>query len=132
MAVNLCAAHKKTDWHVAHEALLACFLQLCSTRRWIPCTHKIELACIHESLLSCHMRVRTESLEEHTRIAARECQLRHEWYRNISSFPIIYVIVSAKFLHANMQIWPIIQSLKPHNFVRSCSLSSYKSSLING
>ena len=38
MAVNLCAAHKKTDLPAAHEVLLASFLQLCSTQL-------IELAC---------------------------------------------------------------------------------------
>ena len=32
MAVNLCAAHKKTNLRVAHEVLLVCFLQLCMTR----------------------------------------------------------------------------------------------------
>ena len=38
MAVNLCAAHKKNDSRAAHKVSLACFLQSCSTRRWISCS----------------------------------------------------------------------------------------------
>ena len=45
MAVNLCAAHKKIDSRAAHKVLLACFLQSCSTRRWISCSVR-NRACV--------------------------------------------------------------------------------------
>ena len=54
MAVNLHVAHKETDSHAAHEALLACFLLSCNT--WIiSCVQhtKNGLHAVYESWLTC-------------------------------------------------------------------------------
>ena len=89
MAVNLYPAHKKTDSHAAHKALLTCFLPSCST--WII-THmqrtKNSLCAVHEIWLVCILfRVtRLFWLESRQKLkntcvfTARECQLIHELY----------------------------------------------------
>ena len=86
MAVNLCAAHKKTDSRAAHEVLLTCFLQLCSTQRWISCSTRNIARVLY---MKVNSRVTREfgpsnstKIEDRMRVAACECQLRHELYRN--------------------------------------------------
>ena len=100
MAVNLHAAHKKTDSHAAHEALLTCFLLSCST--WIitrvQCA-KNSLRAVHESWLVCSPFHIThvfwlESWQKlkNTRVfTSHECQLRHELSK-ISLFPYNYIM----------------------------------------
>ena len=85
MAVDLCAAHKKTDWRAAHKILLMCFLQLCSTQRWISCSTRNRARVLY---MKVNSRVTREfkpshstKIQEHTRVATRKCQLRREWYR---------------------------------------------------
>ena len=53
MAVNLCAAHKKTVSHAAHEVLLVSFLQSCSTQRWISCTAQNIARMLYRKVNSC-------------------------------------------------------------------------------
>ena len=72
MAVNLCAAHKKTDSHAAHEVKLACFLQSCSTQRWILYSAR-KRACV--LYMKDNSRVTHEfspsnstKIQEHTRV----------------------------------------------------------------
>ena len=86
MAVNLCAAHKKTDSHAAHEVLLACFLQSCITQRLISCSTQ-NIACVLYTKVNSHVTCEfwlshSTKIEEHTRVAARECRLRRELYRS--------------------------------------------------
>ena len=45
MAVNLCAAHKKTDWHATHEVLLVCFYNCAAHEDGSRAAQEIELAC---------------------------------------------------------------------------------------
>ena len=76
MAVNLHAAHKKTDLCAAHEVLLTCFLQSCSTRNRAHVLYtKVNSRVTREFGLSHSTKI------EHTRVAACECQLRFELYR---------------------------------------------------
>ena len=86
MAVNLCAAHKKTDWCAAHEVLLACFLQLCSTQRWISCSTQNRAQVLYTKVNSHVTREfglsNSTKIQEHMHVAAHECQLRRELYRN--------------------------------------------------
>ena len=88
MAVNLCAAHKKTDSWVTHEVLLTCFLQSCSTRRWISYrTRNIShmLYTKVNSRVTCEFRLsHSTKIEEHTSVHTLECQLRRELYRNFN------------------------------------------------
>ena len=89
MAVNLCAAYKKTDWHAAHEVLLACFLQSCSTRRWILCSAQNRTQVLYTKVNSRVTREfgpsHSTKIQKHARVAAHECQLRHEQYRVLST-----------------------------------------------
>ena len=91
MAVNLCAAHKKTESRAAHKVLLACFLQSCSTRRWISCSTPRWISCsaqniarmLYTKVNSCvtrEFRLSHSTKIEHTRVPTHECQLRHELY----------------------------------------------------
>ena len=88
-AVNLHAAHKKTDSHPAHEALVMCFLLLCI--KWIitcmQCTKNISRA-VHESSLTYspfHVKrmfwLETGQKLKNTHVfTTHECQLRCELY----------------------------------------------------
>ena len=101
MAVNLCAAHNKTVLRAAHEVLLACFFQSCSTRRWILCNARNIAGVLYMKLNSCVIcefgLSQSTKIEEHTRVLARKCQLRHELYCMYSSnlAPHIYCTVYA-------------------------------------
>ena len=82
MAVNLRAAHKKTDSLAAHEVLLACFLLSCNTQSSYVCMDCVQCMkysyirssrAIHESLLVCSPFCEFElnhstKIEEHTRV----------------------------------------------------------------
>ena len=85
MAVNLCAAHKKTDLHAAQEVLLVCFLQSCSTQRWISCSARNIARVLYTKVNSrviCQFGLsHLTKIEEHTHVATRKCQLRRERYR---------------------------------------------------
>ena len=85
MVVNLCAAHKKTDWRAAYKVLLACFLQLCSTRRWILCSAQNRTRMLYTEVNSHVTRQfgpnHSTKIQEHKHVAACECQLRREQYR---------------------------------------------------
>ena len=83
-------SHASVDWkailRAAHEVLLACFLQSCSTRRWILCSAqniarvlytKVNYCVTHKFGLS-----HSTKIEEHTRVLAHECQLRRELYHS--------------------------------------------------
>ena len=87
MAVNLCVAHKKTVLHAAHEVLLVCFLQSCSTRRWISCSaQNIARMLMHEvnSRVTCEFGPsHLTKIEEHMSIASRKCQHRRQLYVSI-------------------------------------------------
>ena len=92
MAVNLCAAHKKTDSrasynraahkdgsHAAHEIAPVLYTKINS--------------CITCEFGLSHLT----KIGEHTHVAARECQLRCELYRSIFdhiNFGIIFHIVT--------------------------------------
>ena len=84
MAVNLCAAHKKTDLRAAHEVLLACFLQSCSTRRWISYRARNRARMLYTKDNSRVTREfgpsKTTKIQEHMCVATCECQLRNELY----------------------------------------------------
>ena len=84
MAVNLCAAHKKTDSRAAHEVLLACFLQSCSTHRWISCSAQNRARVLYTKDNSHVIREfrlsHSTKIEEHMSVVAREFQLRNELY----------------------------------------------------
>ena len=86
MAVNLCAALKKTVSRAAHEVLLACFLQSCSTQRWISCS-KQNIAYVLYTKVNCHVThqfgLSYSTKIEHTHVITCECQLRHELYCNL-------------------------------------------------
>ena len=86
MVVNLCAAHKKTDSCAAHEVILTCFLQSCSTRTWISCSAQNRAHMLYTKDNSCVTREfglsHLTKIEEHTCVAAHECQLKRELYRN--------------------------------------------------
>ena len=76
MAVNLCAAHKKTDSHAAQEVLLACFLQSCSTRNRARVLYTKDNSCV-----TCEFGLSNSTkIQEHTLVAAHECQLSNELY----------------------------------------------------
>ena len=83
-AVNLHVAHKKTDWHAAHEALLACFLLSCITNNYSYTAHKNSSCAVHESLLACSpfritlvFWLETRQKLKNTRVfTAHECKLR--------------------------------------------------------
>ena len=79
MEVNLCAAHKKTDWHAAHEVLLVCFLQLCSIRN----RARVFYTKVNSRVTREFGPSNSTKIQEHTRVAARECQLRRERYHNL-------------------------------------------------
>ena len=85
MAVNLCAVHKKNDSRTAHEVILACFLQSCSTRRWILCSAQNRAHVLYtkdNSRVTCEFDPsNTTEIQEHTRVAARECEHRNKLYR---------------------------------------------------
>ena len=85
MAVNFCGAHKKTDLRAAHEVLLMCFLQLCSTRRWNSCSAQNKTCVFYTKDNSRVTREfgssNTTKIQEHMRVATRKCQLRNELYR---------------------------------------------------
>ena len=89
MAVNLHAAHKKTDSRAAHKAILECFLISCITRivTRVQCTNNSSQA-VHKSWLTCSpFRVtrvfwlETQQKLKNTRVfTACKCQLRHDLY----------------------------------------------------
>ena len=91
LAVSLCAAHKKTELHAAHEALLACYLLSCSTQiiTRVQCT-KNSLRTVQESWLACSSFHVTHvfwleswnKLKNTHMFTASECQLRCELYCN--------------------------------------------------
>ena len=85
MAVNLCAAHKKTVSHAANEVLLVCFLQSCSTQRWISCTAQNIARMLYRKVNSCVTRKfglsHSTKIEQHMCDFACECQPRCELYR---------------------------------------------------
>ena len=66
MAVNLCAAHKKADSLAAHKVLATCVLHTIvqHTKMDLVQRTKYSSCALHESLLSCHMRVWIESLDK--------------------------------------------------------------------
>ena len=84
MVVNWCVAHKKTDWRTAHKVLFACFLQLCSTRRWISCSARNRAHVLYTKVNSRVAREfglsHSTKIQKHTCVATRECQLRCERY----------------------------------------------------
>ena len=84
MAVNLCAALKKTVSRAAHKVLLACFLQSCSTRRWISCTAQNIARMLYRkvnSRVTCKFGLsHSTKIEEHMCVFAHECQPRRELY----------------------------------------------------
>ena len=94
MAVNLCAAHKKTDLHAdkktdlhaAHKVLLTCFLQLSNTRRWISCSARNIAYVLYTKVNSCVTHEfglsHLTKIEERTSVATREFQLRRELYHS--------------------------------------------------
>ena len=98
MVVNLCAAHKKTDWCAAHKLLLVCFLQSCSTRRSISCSARNKARVLYTKDNSHVTRKfgpsNTTKTQEHTHVAERKCQLRNELYRtkNYSKLRATYVL----------------------------------------
>ena len=61
--INLCAAHKKTDSCAAHEVLLMCFLQSCSTRN---------IARVHYMKVNSHV-TREFGLSHSTKIEEDTC-----------------------------------------------------------
>ena len=78
MAVNLCAAYKKTDSHAAHKVLLACFLQSYSTQRWILCSarniahmlySKVNSRITHEFGLSQSTKIEEHMCVPRTRVS---------------------------------------------------------------
>ena len=79
MVVNLCVAHKKTDSCAAHE------YGSCAAHEYGSCAaHKIELACSTQKLTRVTHEFglsHSTKIQEYTRSAARECQLRCERYR---------------------------------------------------
>ena len=115
MAVNLCTAHKNTDSCAAQEVLIACFLQSCSTRRWISCSARNRARMLYTKDNS---RVTWEfgssnstKIQEHTSVAAHEYQLRNELYHRVwqegtgeKDFPVLcdsrsrYVELHRKFV----------------------------------
>ena len=105
MVVNWCVAHKKTDWHTAHKVLFTCFLQLCSTRRWISCSARNRAHVFYTKVTSCVAREfgmsHSTKIQKHTCAATRECQLRCERYHTyIYSywhylFTIPYILLKA-------------------------------------
>ena len=100
MTVNLCAAHKKTDSCAAHEVLLVCFLQLCSTQRWISCSAR-NIACMLYTKVNSRV-IREFGLshstkKEHTRVPARECQLRRELYCKYVYMPLKFISMCLSF-----------------------------------
>ena len=99
MAGNLCAAHTKTDLRAAHIVLLACFLQSCSTQRYISCSAR-NRACVLYMKVNSHVTrefgpSHWTKIQEHMRIATRECQLRCERYR---MYDIISEVISQAFI----------------------------------
>ena len=84
MAVNLCAAHKKTDSRAAHKVLLTCFLQSCSTRKLNSCSSRNRAHVLYlkdNSRITCEFSPSNSTkIQEHMRVAAHECQLRNELY----------------------------------------------------
>ena len=83
MAVSLCSAHKKTDSHAVHEVLLACFLQSCSTQRWILCSARNIARMLYmkvNSRVTCEFGLSHSTKIEHTCVLARKWQLRRELY----------------------------------------------------
>ena len=76
MAVNLCAAHKKTDSRAAHKVLLACFLQSCSSQNRARVLYLKDNSRITREFSPCN----STKIQEHMRVAARKCQLRNELY----------------------------------------------------
>ena len=77
MAVNLCAAHKKNDSRAAHKVILACFLQSCSTRRWISCSAQNRARVLYMKDNSRVTREfgpsNTTKIQEYTLAATHEC-----------------------------------------------------------
>ena len=109
MTDNLGAAHKKTDLCAAHEALLAFFLQSCSTQSWISCSTQSWISCSTRNrprmlYTKDNSRVTSEfspsnstKIQEHTRVAPHECQLRNELYHSFRSFGYVcgqFIIMS--------------------------------------
>ena len=96
MAVN-CAAHKKTDSRAAHEVLLACFLQSCSTQRWISCRAQNIAHMLYtkgNSRVTCEFGLsHLTKIEEHMHVAARECQLRCERYIPYCDLLVHYKVI---------------------------------------
>ena len=83
MAVNLCAANKKTDLHAAHKVLLACFLHHVAHEDGSHTAHKIELACSTRMFSRVTRKFglsHSTKIQEHMHVAACECQLRRELY----------------------------------------------------
>ena len=66
-AVNLHASHKKTISRAAHEALLACFLLLCSTRKIVRVQYtKIDLHAAHFVSHACFDSSHYKNWRTHT------------------------------------------------------------------
>ena len=84
MAVNLCAAHKKTVSRAVHKLLLAYFLQSCSIRRGISCSAQsiAHVLCTKvNSCVTCEFGLsHLIKIEEYMSVLACECQVRLELY----------------------------------------------------
>ena len=117
MAVNLRAAHKKTGSCAAHKVLLACFLQSCSTQRWISCSTQRWISCSARNrarvlYMKDNSRVTSEfgpsnsTKIQHTRVTARECQLRNELYRMyvVHSYVANLIVQCCRWLITNLYI----------------------------
>ena len=90
MAVNLCAAHKKTDSRVQHTKYYSRASYNCAAHKdGSRVVHKIELTCTTRKITLVTGKFGPSNMtkvQEHTRVAAHECQLRNELYRIIYEF----------------------------------------------
>ena len=123
MAVNLCAAHKKTDSRVANKVLLTCTTQSLTCALLTIMQHikyglcaacKIWLTCSTQSLtrmqhITCHTRVLTESLER-THMYSAQVSVNCELCCTVISQTKLTVTC---ILHINIQVCgrPIILHL---------------------